>query len=124
MKRFLPIAVVALTLAACASAPREPQIPAHGVIGVTDDHLDPEFWIRRGAGSRLVLDTAAIDAQNAKLQQLDKSVHDVEAIPRTLSAADVSTWVERMSVRPADTLYDEKGQAGRRRALSTSWLRT
>ena len=111
MKRFVLIAVVALTLAACASAPREPQIPAHGVIGVTDDHLDPEFWIRRGAGSRLVLDTAAIDAQNAKLQQLDKSVHDVEAIPRTLSATDVSAWVERMSVRPADTLYDEKGQA-------------
>ncbi len=84
MKRFLPIAVVALTLAACASAPREPQIPAHGVIGVTDEHLDPEFWIRRGAGSRVVLDRAAIEAQNAKLQQLDKSVHDVEAIPRTL----------------------------------------
>ena len=110
MKRFVPIAVVALTLAACATAPREPQIPAHGVIGVTDDHLDPEFWIRRGAGSRLVLDTAAIEAQNAKLQQLDKSVHDVEAIPRTLNANDVSGWVERMSVRPTDTLYDEEGQ--------------
>ena len=110
MKRFLPIAVVALTLAACVSAPREPQIPAHGVIGVTDEHLDPEFWIRRGAGSRVVLDTAAIEAQNAKLQQLDKSVHDVEALARTLSANDVSAWVERMSVRPTDTLYDEKRQ--------------
>jgi hypothetical protein len=110
MKRFLPIAVVAVALAACVTAPREPQIPAHGVIGVTNDHLDPDFWIRRGAGSRLVLDTAAIEAQNAKLQQLDKSVHDVEAIPRTLTASEVSAWVERMSVRPTDTLYDEKGQ--------------
>ena len=55
---------------------------------------------------------AAIEAQNAKLQQLDKSVHDVEAMPRTLAATDVRTWIEHMSSRPADTLYDEKGQAG------------
>jgi len=33
------------------TAPREPVIPAHGVIGVTEAQLDPEFWIRRGAGS-------------------------------------------------------------------------
>jgi cell wall-associated NlpC family hydrolase len=110
MKRSLLIVVAAMSLGACASVPREPQIPAHGVIGVTEEHLDPEFWIRRGAGSRLVLDAAEIEAQNAKLQELDKSMHDVEAIPRTLSAADVSAWVERMSVRPADTLYDEKGR--------------
>jgi hypothetical protein len=110
MKRSLLIVVAAMSLGACASVPREPQIPAHGVIGVTEEHLDPEFWIRRGAGSRLGLDAAEIEAQNAKLQELDKSMHDVEAIPRTLSAADVSAWVERMSVRPADTLYDEKGR--------------
>jgi hypothetical protein len=93
------------------SAPRELQIPAHGVIGVTEAQLDPEFWIRRGAGSRLVLDEAAIEAQNAKLKQLDRSIHDVEALPGTLTAADVHAWVDRMSERPEDTLYDVKGQA-------------
>jgi hypothetical protein len=111
MKRTAFIAVVVVSLAACASTPREPQIPAHGVIGVTEDHLDPEFWIRRGASSRVVLDAAAIDAQNAKLKQLDRSVHDVEAIPRTLAAADVRKWVEAMSDRPENTLYDEQGRA-------------
>ena len=112
MKQSILIAVVVSTLTACASAPREqPEIPAHGVIGVTEAHLDPEFWIRRGAGSRLVLDEAAIEAQNAKLIQLDKSVHDVESLPRTLAAAEVRAWVEDMSERPANTLYDAQGRA-------------
>ena len=111
MKQSLLIAAAVLSLAACASAPREPQIPAHGVIGVTEGHLDPEFWIRRGATSRVVLDAAAIDAQNAKLKELDRSVHDIEALPRTLAAADVRAWVEDMSERPANTLYDEQGRA-------------
>ena len=111
MKHSILIAIAIASLAACASAPREPQIPAHGVIGVTDAQLDPQFWIRRGAGSRLVLDETAIEAQNAKLKELDRSVHDVEALPSTLAAADVHAWVDRMSERPDDTLYDVKGQA-------------
>jgi cell wall-associated NlpC family hydrolase len=110
MKRSILIAV-ALSLAACAAAPRAPEIPAHGVIGVTEARLDPDYWIRRGAGSRLVLDTEAIAAQNTKLEQLDKSIHDMEAIPSTLTAADVHAWVDRMSERPDETLYDEHGKA-------------
>ena len=110
MKHSILIAV-AVSLAACASAPRAPEIPAHGVIGVTEARLDPDYWIKRGAGSRLVLDTDAIEAQNAKLKQLDKSIHDIEAIPGTLAAADVHAWVDRMSERPDDTLYDEQGKA-------------
>ena len=110
MKHSILIAV-AVSLAACASAPRAPEIPAHGVIGVTEARLDSDYWIKRGAGSRLVLDTEAIEAQNAKLKQLDKSIHDIEAIPATLAAADVHAWVDRMSERPDDTLYDEQGKA-------------
>ncbi len=110
MKRSFVIAVALPLLAACTAAPRAPQIPDHGVIGVTDAHLDPEFWIRRGAGSRVVLDEAAIDEQNARLRKLDRSVHDIEALPPTLAAADVRKWVEGMSERPADTMYDEQGR--------------
>lgn len=111
MKRSFVIAVALALLAACATAPRAPQIPAHGVIGVTEAHLDPEFWIRRGAGSRVVLDEAAIGEQNAKLHKLDRSVHDIEALPRTLAAADVRKWLDGMSERPDDTMYDEQGRA-------------
>jgi len=112
MKTPILIAVAIPLLAACAATPRAPLIPAHGVIGVTEAHLDPEFWIRHAASTRrVVLDEAAIDAQNAKLKQLDRSVHDVESLPRTLTANDVRAWVEKMSERPDDTLYDEHGRA-------------
>jgi hypothetical protein len=112
MKNPILIAVAVPLLAACAATPRELPIPAHGVIGVTEAQLDPEFWIRHGANTRrVVLDEAAIQAQNAKLKQLDRSVHDVEALPRTLAASDVRAWVEKMSQRPDDTLYDEHGRA-------------
>lgn len=112
MKHSILIAIAVSTLAACAGAPRAPQIPASGVIGVSDAQLDPEFWIRHGAGAqRVVLDESAIQVQNSKLKQLDRSVHDVEALPRTLTANDVRAWVEKMSERPDDTLYDEHGRA-------------
>ena len=38
-------------------------------------------------------------------------MHDVEALPRTLAAHEVRAWVEKMSERPDDTLYDEHGWA-------------
>jgi hypothetical protein len=50
--------VVAVSLAACAAAPREPEIPAHGVIGVTEARLDPDYWIRRGAAAHAASETA------------------------------------------------------------------
>jgi hypothetical protein len=111
MKHSILVAVAVPLLAACAGSPRAPQIPAHGVIGVTDSQLNPEFWIRHGANSRVVLDEAAIEAQNTKLKQLDRSVHDIEKLPRTLAANDVRAWVEKMSERPDDTMYDEHGRA-------------
>jgi hypothetical protein len=112
MKHSILIAIAVSTLAACASAPRAPQIPPSGVIGVSDAQLDPDYWIRHGGGAqRVVLDESAIQAQNSKLKQLDRSVHDVEALPRTLTASDVRAWVEQMSERPDDTLYDEQGRA-------------
>ncbi|HEY7639751.1 MAG TPA: SH3 domain-containing protein [Steroidobacteraceae bacterium] len=111
MKHSIVIAIAIPLLAACASAPRTPEIPAHGVIGVSDAQLDPQFWIRHGASSRVVLDAAAIEEQNSKLKQLDRSVHDVEKLPSTLDAHDVRAWVEKMSERPDDTLYDEHGRA-------------
>jgi hypothetical protein len=112
MKNPILIAVALPLLAACAATPRELPIPAHGVIGVTDAQLDPEFWIRHGANTRgVVLDDAAIEAQNAKLKQLDRSVYDLEALPRMLAANDVRAWVEKMSERPDETMYDEHGRA-------------
>ena len=95
--------------AAQAPAPM-PSIAPHAVIGVRDEQLSPEFWIHRAAGAdRIVLDASAIAARNAKLQQTDPSVHDIEHLPPTLTATQVRAWIERLSERPDGPLFDEHG---------------
>jgi hypothetical protein len=111
MKHSIVLALAISLLAACAGSPRAPEIPPHRVIAMTDAKLDPEYWIRRGANSRVVLDEGAIAAQNARLKQLDRSVYDLEKLPRTLTAGDVRAWIGKISARPGTALYDEFGQA-------------
>jgi len=115
--RRLRLGSIALAsiLSACAtnrqSAPDLP-IPAHAVVGVQETQLNPEFWIRRdSSGDHVVLDARAIAAQNARLRELDPSVHDIQKLPATLSAAMVRGWIDRLSARPDEKLFDEKGQA-------------
>jgi cell wall-associated NlpC family hydrolase len=111
---IFPIAV--LLLAACASAPERPAsltapAPAHAVIGVGEAQLRPEFWIdRQGARRSVVLDSAAIGAQNQRLRQLDPSLHDVEGLPATLAHEQVGSWVSKLSARPERALFDEEGE--------------
>jgi cell wall-associated NlpC family hydrolase len=113
VKRILTAAVASVLLAGCASppTPSAPASAALAIIGVDSEQLTPQFWIDRAAGaSKTVLDPAAIAAQNARLQQSDPSVHDIERLPATLSAAQVRGWIEKLSQRPDDALFDEKGQ--------------
>jgi cell wall-associated NlpC family hydrolase len=113
MHKPLTLVVTALLLAACASAPPQtaaPTAPAQAVIGVGDAQLQPEFWIdRQRARSEVVLDSAAIDAQNQRLRASDPSLYDIEALPSTLSREQVSTWIGKLSRRPDRALFDEQG---------------
>jgi hypothetical protein len=100
---------------ACSSG-RQPvpelAIPAHAVVGVQETQLNPDFWIaRESGGSRLVLDAHAIAAQNARLRELDPSVHDIEKLPSALTGSAVKGWIDRLSARPDEALYDETGHA-------------
>ena len=100
---------------ACSSG-RQPApeltIPAHAVVGVQETQLNPDFWIaRESGGSRLVLDAHAIAAQNARLRELDPSVHDIEKLPSTLTGSAVKGWIDRLSARPDEALYDDTGHA-------------
>jgi hypothetical protein len=101
-------------LTACASRPHPPSapvIPASAVVGVQDAQLKPDFWIARESSARkLVLNSEAIAAQNARLQQLDPSVRDIEKLPATLAASDVKVWIGKLSVRPDDELFDAQGR--------------
>ena len=103
---------IALALAGCGTAPATGRpVAPHGVIGVDERHLDAQFWIDRApASARVVLDTRAIAAQNARLQKLDPSLHDIERLPPRLPRALVRGWIEELSATPGDRLLDERGQ--------------
>ena len=79
--RFSLHAFIALiSLAACTSQSptRAPVIPPHAVVGVQEPQLKPEFWIARDANAhQVVLDARQIAEQNARLVQLDPTVHDL-----------------------------------------------
>lgn len=94
-----------------AAPPTALPIPAHGVIGVEERQLNAEYWIQRQArADRVVLDAQAIAAQNARLRELDASVHDLESLPATVTREQVRAWIASVSERPAQALYDERGQ--------------
>ncbi len=87
-------------------------IPPSGVIGVTDAQLSPQFWIDRLAQpDQVILDRSAIAALNARVLQLDPSMHDLRQLPAELDRAAVAGRIEAVSQRPAHTLYDVHGAA-------------
>jgi hypothetical protein len=112
---------LALSLALClagtalqplAARERTWTVPAStGVIGIDEAQLDPAFWVRQLADpDRVILDSNAIAAQNTRLHQLDKSIHDLSALQGTLDRAQVSGWIESLSRRPSKPLFDEHGK--------------
>ncbi|OHC43098.1 MAG: NlpC-P60 family protein [Rhodanobacter sp. RIFOXYA1_FULL_67_6] len=115
--RFPLLAATALALA-FAGAPLQAReandaltVPPSGVLGVGEAQLTPAFWIGRQAEpDRVILDRAAIEAQSAKLLQLDPSMHDLRKLPATLSREQVSGWINAISERPTRQLYDVEGK--------------
>ena len=116
MRTFL----IATALAFCCGAPLQAReaaftpttVPPSGVIGVQDAYLSPEFWIARLNGAdAVVMSRAEIDAQNARLMRVDKSMHDLAALPPTLDRAQVQAWLDHMSRRPDEPLFDVRGDA-------------
>jgi cell wall-associated NlpC family hydrolase len=86
-------------------------VPASGVIGISDDAmLTADFWIRQAAQpDRVLLDTAAIAAQNTALFQRDPSMRDLHTLPTTLTHDQVLDWIKAISKLPTKPFYDEQG---------------
>lgn len=111
----LALATIALaaTLATAAVA-READItlpiPTHGVIGVEDAQLAPEFWVeRQSKPDQVLLDPAAIAVQNARLFKLDDSMHDLQSMSENLSGTQIRAWIEDLSQRPTNPRFDIHG---------------
>ena len=107
--------VIALALAALPGMARTPPsaalaVPASGVIGVEDAYLAPDFWIAKTQAADAPLMTrAAIDARNARLLREDGSMHDLAALPATLTRAQVASWIDDLASPPTRQLWDEAG---------------
>ncbi len=96
---------------ACAADPVALPVPAHGVIGVEAPQLTPEFWIARlSQPDQIVLDPSTIAARNDKLLHVDGSMHDLRALPATLTREQVNGWIKAMSERPTRPLFDANGK--------------
>ncbi|MGH8167254.1 MAG: SH3 domain-containing protein, partial [Woeseiaceae bacterium] len=105
------VVVLTVVLAVPALASETYSLPAHGVIGVGQKELAPEFWIAQlEQPHRIVLNRTAIESQNAKVVRLDPSMHDLQALPRTLTRDRVAALVEGLADPPSSALYDVAGK--------------
>ena len=58
----------------------------------------------------MILDRAGIAAQNARMRQLDGSIHNLRALPATVTRSFVRGQIEAISRPPTRTLYDVQGK--------------
>ncbi|HEY4560470.1 MAG TPA: SH3 domain-containing protein [Lysobacter sp.] len=110
MRLLAPLAA-ALLLALSPVQARDWTVPADtGVIGVERAQLEPGYWISRlPQANRVILDADAIARQNARLYALDRSMHDLAALPASLPRATVAPWVQKLSSPPKSALFDAQG---------------
>jgi cell wall-associated NlpC family hydrolase len=86
-------------------------IPPSGVMGVGDAQLTPDYWIGlQQQPDREILSRTEIEAENAKLLATDPSMHDLHALPQTLTRAQVAGWIGELSRRPEKAAYDVEGR--------------
>ena len=89
----------------------QPARPMADTLGITPARLSADYWIhRQPAPDTPILDSSAIQAQNARLLALDKTVYDLEKLSATLTQDQVHAWVSALSRPPTRTLYNERGQ--------------
>jgi cell wall-associated NlpC family hydrolase len=87
-------------------------IPPSGVMGVGDAQLTPAYWIGlQQQPDRVILTRAQIEAENAALLKSDPSMHDLRALPKTLTREQVAGLINELSERPKRALYDVDGQS-------------
>ena len=94
--------MLAAPLGALGGTSAGSEVPA-----VNAPYLNADFWISRlRHPDRVLLDAAAVRAQNARMMRSDPSMHDLDAIAPTLERAQVQGWIETLASRPRAVLYD------------------
>ncbi|MET0580400.1 MAG: SH3 domain-containing protein [Pseudoxanthomonas sp.] len=117
MQTLRPIPLV-LALLLCGAAharelppPAPGTIPPHGVVGVSEAQLSPDYWLARlKQPDRVVLDARAIAAQNDKLFRVDDSMNDLAAYPDALKKEAIVASIGELSVLPDEPVFDVEGK--------------
>lgn len=100
-----------LTLAALLPAPGATHAASPAIPGLTASMLSPDHWIAQlDAPDAVVLDAAAIDAQNMAMRRDDASIQDPLALPDRLDRRTVADWIEALSTRPTAPRFTVDGQ--------------
>ena len=96
--------------ASWAESPFGPPPAFGGVVGLREAYLDPAFWAARLPDpDRVILDSAGIAAQNARMRAEDKAIHDLRALPARLGRARVLADIQALSRWPEKPLFGEDG---------------
>jgi cell wall-associated NlpC family hydrolase len=107
----LPLAFVAPPGAARDQAAATAAPASTGVPGIEAVYFSPEFWVARAPDAdQVLMGPAAIAARNARLFQVDDSMHDLSDLPATLSRAQVAGWIDGLADPPSRPLWDEDGK--------------
>ncbi|TDK34028.1 NlpC-P60 family protein [Luteimonas terrae] len=89
--------------------------------GLTASMLSPDAWIARlDAPDTVVLDAAAIAAQNAGMRREDASIFDPLALPARIEGRTVAEWIEAISRRPSAPRFTAQGAVSA--AMFDAWL--
>ena len=113
LSRALILAAALCAGPAFALSPPASPAPASyaGIIGLEDALLAPQPWIAKLPNANaLILDRAAIQAQNTRMRQLDGSIIDLRALPALLPQVLVREHIAGISKAPTRTLYDVQGK--------------
>lgn len=86
-----------------ADAPTPAAVVVLPELGVTQAQLDPGYWTARlPADAGELAGRAAIEAQNARLYELDPSMHRLEALPEVLEGSQVRERIGNLASFPPD----------------------
>lgn len=86
-------------------------VPPHGVIGMSEAQLSPDFWVDRlKQPDHVVMSSKAIAAQNENLFRLDGSMNDLQALPEAMKKEEIVASISELSALPDEPLYDVEGK--------------
>lgn len=108
MKTFFLCTAMTVLTTSCTHAPRQTRASDLGfedtfvsdVIGVSEKHISPEYWIDTRTMQNLIMSTQEIQTFNKKNTALDPALYDVESQPSTLSKGELTAYIRSISNIP------------------------